>query len=80
MATRTINLPLDEALVERVRKAGPTPDVISDVDAVERALAIYLGDLAIEAAQAAEPLDEDEAEHLAVEELHAMRRERRDAA
>lgn len=47
--------------------------------AVERALAIYLGDRAVESAQIADPLYEDEAKQLAVDELQAMRRER-DAA
>ena len=79
MTAHKISVPLDEELVRRVRDVGATPAGLSDVDAVERALAIYLGDRAVEAAQAAGPLDEDEANRLAIEELHAMRRER-DAA
>jgi hypothetical protein len=75
MAAQTVILPLDQALIQRVRNAEPAPSSRSDVEAVERALAIYLGDRAVESAQAAGALDEEQAERLAVEELHAMRRE-----
>lgn len=51
-----------------------------DSDVVEEALREYLGLAVIDEIRAKADLDEDEAMKLAYEELHAMRRERREAA
>jgi hypothetical protein len=51
-----------------------------DSDVVEEALREYLGLRVIDEIRAKADLDEDEAMKLAYEELHAMRRERREAA
>lgn len=51
-----------------------------DSDVVEEALREYLGLTVIDEIRAKADLDEDEAMQLAYEELHAMRRERREAA
>jgi hypothetical protein len=51
-----------------------------DSDVVEEALREYLGLAAIDRIRSRSDLDEDEAMRLAYEELHAMRRERREAA
>ena len=73
MATQTVTIPLDEVLVQRVRRAELTASSRNDAEAVERALAIYLGDRAVESAQAAGPLAEDDALQLAASELRAVR-------
>ena len=51
-----------------------------DSDVVEEALREYLGLAVIDEIRAKADLDEDEAMKLAYEELHQMRRERREAA
>ena len=51
-----------------------------DSDIVEEALREYLGLAVIDEIRAKANLDADEAMQLANEELHAMRRERREAA
>jgi hypothetical protein len=51
-----------------------------DSDVVEEALREYLGLAVIDEIRAKANLDADEAMQLANEELHAMRRERREAA
>jgi hypothetical protein len=51
-----------------------------DSDVVEEALREYLGLAVIDEIRAKADLDADEAMQLANEELHAMRRERREAA
>jgi hypothetical protein len=51
-----------------------------DSDVVEEALREYLGLSVIDRIRSRSDLDEDEAMRLAYEELHAMRRERREAA
>jgi hypothetical protein len=51
-----------------------------DSDIVEEALREYLGLAVIDEIRARADLDADEAMQLANEELHAMRRERREAA
>jgi hypothetical protein len=51
-----------------------------DSDVVEEALREYLGLAVIDEIRAKADLDEDEALKLAYEELHEMRRERREAA
>ena len=51
-----------------------------DSDVVEEALREHLGFDVIDSIRAKSDLDEDAAMQLAYEELHAMRRERREAA
>jgi hypothetical protein len=51
-----------------------------DSDVVEEALREYLGLAVIDRIRSRSDLDEDKAMRLAYEELHAMRRERREAA
>ncbi len=51
-----------------------------DSDVVEEALREYLGLAVIDRIRGKADLDEDEAMRLAYEELHAMRRERRQSA
>jgi hypothetical protein len=51
-----------------------------DSEVIEEALRAYLGLSAIEEIRARGDLDEDEAMKLAYDELHAMRRERRQRA
>ena len=75
-ARRTVTVTLDEDLVERARaRAGGRRDK-ADAEVVEDALAVYLGMKALDEAQGESTLSEDEANRLAYEELHAMRRER----
>ncbi|MGH2842224.1 MAG: hypothetical protein ACRDKL_01375 [Solirubrobacteraceae bacterium] len=52
----------------------------SDAEVIEDAITIYLGDRALEGARAVGPLDPDEADRIALEEVHAVRRARRNAA
>ncbi|MBO0767318.1 MAG: hypothetical protein J2O48_01410 [Solirubrobacterales bacterium] len=74
MATvRKVNLPLDEDLIRRARDRDAAQAEKSDVQVVEHALTMYLGDKAFEEALAQGPLDEAEAEALAREALHAAR-------
>jgi hypothetical protein len=79
VATRKINLPLDEELVRRARQQAIGAVGKSDAEVIEDALAIYLGDRALDAARAAGPLEPDEADRLALEEVHAVRQARRSA-
>ncbi len=80
VATRKINLPLDVELVRRARQQAVGAVGKSDAEVIEDALAIYLGDRALDAARAAGPLEPDEADRLALEEVHAVRDARRSAA
>jgi hypothetical protein len=80
MGTTKITVPLDEELVRRVRNADPDPTGLSDADVVERVLARYLGSKALDDARAVGPLDPDEADRIAVEEVRAVRRARHQAA
>lgn len=69
---------LDGELLDRARaRAGSASKPDSEV--VEDALAVYLGMVALDEAQAESDLPEEEASRIACEELDAMRRER-DAA
>jgi len=52
----------------------------ADAEVVERALRSYLGRRALDVSQAISQLSEEDALRIANEELHAMRRERRNAA
>lgn len=75
VARRTVTVALDKELVERARArsgAGTKPDA----DVIEEAVAVYLGIKALDEAQTESGLPEEEANRLAYEELHAMRRER----
>lgn len=77
MATRKINLMLDEELVRRTRQQDNGEAGKSDVEVVEDALAVFLGLRALEDARAQGTL---EADRLAVEEVRAVRRARSQAA
>ncbi len=79
VARRTVNLVLDEQLVERAReRSGKTARGAAEV--VEEALAVYAGMRALGEAQVESTLSEEDATRLAYEELYALRRERRGAA
>jgi hypothetical protein len=77
MASRPekVSVDLDAEIVERTRLAvGSETDTDSVI--VERALNAYLLGRILDITQAQSNLSEEEAERLAYEELHAMRRER----
>lgn len=80
MATRKINLPLDEELVRRARQQDTSEAGKSDVQVIEDALAVFLGLRALEDARAQGTLAADEADRLAVQEVRAVRQGRRQAA
>jgi hypothetical protein len=80
MATRRVNLPLDQELIRRVREQDQGATDKSDAEVVESALALYLGMRALDDARAQGTLDPDEADGLAVEETHSVRRARHRAA
>jgi hypothetical protein len=80
MATRKINLTLDEELVRRARQQDTGEADKSDVQVVEDALAVFLGLRALEDARAQGTLAADEADRLAVQEVRAVRQARRRAA
>jgi hypothetical protein len=70
-----VNVDLDAEIVQRTRSAiGAGAE--SDAAVVERALNAYLLGRILDITQARSNLTEEEAERLANEELHAMRRER----
>jgi hypothetical protein len=73
----TFHLDADVLRATRVRAARTGK---RDSDVVEEALREYLGLAVIEQIRAKADLDEDAAMKLAYEELHAMRRERHEAA
>jgi hypothetical protein len=80
MSVHKISLPLDEELIRRARQQDAGPADKSDAQIIEDALAVYLGDRALDDARAQGTLDSDEADRLAVEEVHAVRSARRHAA
>jgi hypothetical protein len=80
MATRKVNLMLDEELIRRARRQDNGEADKSDVEVVEDALAVFLGLRALEDARAQGALKADEADRLAVQEVRAVRRARRQAA
>lgn len=80
MATRKINLTLDEELVRRARQQDIGEASKSDVQVVEDALAVFLGLRALEDARTQGTLEADEADQLAVQEVRAVRQARRQAA
>lgn len=78
MAPHTLTL--DDELIRRARQQDPFEASKSDDQVIADAITVYLGDRALSAVRALGTLDEDEANRLAVEELHAMRREHRATA
>jgi hypothetical protein len=80
MATRKINLTLDEELVRRARQQDTGEADKSDGQVVEDALAVFLGLRALDDARAQGTLAADEADRLAVQEVRAVRRARSQAA
>jgi hypothetical protein len=77
-ARRTVHVELDETLVSRARKHAtpPGPMTRSSKDALSR----YLLERLLDKTQQRADLSEEQATRLAVEELHALRRERDAAA
>lgn len=72
---------VDAGLLAEARGAmSPAVSEAADAEVVERALRFYLGRRALETSQAMSSLSEEDAMSLAYGELHAMRRERRNAA
>jgi hypothetical protein len=80
MATRKINLTLDEELVRRARQQDTAEADKSDRQVVEDALAVFLGLRALDEARAQGTLAADEADRLAVQEVRAVRQARSQAA
>jgi hypothetical protein len=74
MATRKINLPLDEELVRRAREQDEGDGAKSDAQVVEDALSVYLGLRALDEARAQGTLGPQEADELALAEVRAARR------
>lgn len=73
MATRKINLPLDEELVRRARDQDVGQGK-SDAQVVEDALSVLLGLRALDDARAQGTLSPEAADELAVAEVRAARR------
>jgi hypothetical protein len=76
MATRKVNLMLDEDLVRRARRQDVGEADKSDVQVVEDALAVFLGLRALDEARAQGTLAAEDADRLAVKEVRAVRRAR----
>ena len=74
MATRKINLTLDEELVRQAREQDVGEGTKSDAQVVEDALSVYLGLRALDEARAQGTLGPEEADELAVAEVRAVRR------
>jgi hypothetical protein len=74
MATRKINLPLDEELVRRARDQDVGQSSKSDAQVVEDALSVMLGLRALDDARALGTLSPEAADELAVAEVRAARR------
>lgn len=76
-----INVALDADTIAQAREQLGEPGTgLDDAAVVERALDAYLLRRLMQSTQAASDLTAEEAERTAYEELHASRRERRDAA
>jgi len=76
-----VNLALDAEMVERARQQLGEPAAgLDDAAVVERVLNAYLLRRLIDSTQAGSDLTAEQAERIVYEELHASRRERRDAA
>jgi hypothetical protein len=78
-ARRTVHVELDERLVSRARAEARDANRPDD-EIIEDALSRYLLERLLDKTQRRANLTEEEATRLAVEELHAMRRERDAAA
>ena len=78
-ARRTVHVELDERLVSRAR-AQARDATQSDDEIIEDALSRYLLERLLDKTQQRADLSEEQATRLAVEELHALRRERDAAA
>jgi len=76
MATRKINLMLDEDLIRLARRQDIGAAGKSDVQVVEDALAVFLGLRALDEARAQGTLAAEDADRLAVQEVRAVRRAR----
>jgi hypothetical protein len=74
MATRKINLPLDEELVRRARDQDVGQGSKSDAQVVEDALSVFLGLRALDDARDQGTLSPEAADELAVAEVRAARR------
>jgi hypothetical protein len=74
MATRKINLPLDEELIQRARDLDAGQGGKSDAQVVEDALSVFLGLRALDDARAQGTLSPEAADDLAVAEVRAARR------
>ncbi len=74
MATRKVNLPLDEELVRRARDQDVGQSSKSDAQVVEDALSVMLGLRALDDARALGTLSPEAADELAVAEVRAARR------
>jgi predicted transcriptional regulator len=77
-ARRTVQVNLDEKLVSRARAEARDANRPDD-EIIEEALSGYLLERLLDKTQRRAGLSEEDATRLAIEELHAMRRER-DAA
>ncbi len=73
MATRKINLMLDEDLIRLARRQDIAEAGKSDVQVVEDALAVFLGLRALDEARAQGTLAAEDADRLAVQEVRAVR-------
>jgi hypothetical protein len=73
MATRKINLSLDEELIQRAREQD-VGEGKSDAQVVEDALSVFLGLRALDEAHAQGTLSPEAADELAVAEVRAARR------
>lgn len=74
MATRKIDLTLDEELVRRAREQDLGQGSKSDAQVVEDALSVFLGLRALDDARAQGTLEPEAADELAVAEVRAARR------
>jgi len=74
VARNQINLLLDEELVRRVRQQASEAIGKSDAEIVEDALSAYLDDRVSAGAGTVGPLEPGKADRLALEEVHALRR------
>ncbi len=73
MATRKVNLMLDEDLIRLARRQDIAEAGKSDVQVVEDALAVFLGLRALDEARAQGTLSAEDADRLAVHEVRAVR-------
>jgi hypothetical protein len=73
MSVHKISLPLDEELIRRARQQDTGRADKSDAEIIEDALAVYLGERALDDARAQGTLEPEEADRLAVEEVRSVR-------